>query len=220
MAGTTEAMTVTTAAGALLLTAVLIVWRRELRAIVILLACQGAALAALPIVDGVYRRDAGLLAVGVAVLALRAVVLPAVLSRLVAAHSTERRESAPIVGTTAGLLVTALLIVLAFAIARPIERLADGTGAHAVPMALAVVFIALFTMASRRRALSQAVGFLMLDNAITAVAFLLTSGVPLIVELGGSLDVLFAALVLGLLGRAVQHTFGDTDTHRLRELRD
>ena len=55
-----------------MLAAVLIVWRRDLRAIMRLLACQGVALAAIPIMRGVYDGDAALIGVGVAVLALRA----------------------------------------------------------------------------------------------------------------------------------------------------
>ena len=70
------------------------------------------------------------------------------------------------------------------------------------------------------RALSQAVGFLMLDNGITATAFLITGGVPLIVELGASLDVLFAVFVLGLLTGHMRRAFGGTDLDQLRELRD
>ena len=46
------------AAGGLMLAAVLIVWRRDLRSIVRLLAWQGIALAAIPIVRGVYDDDA------------------------------------------------------------------------------------------------------------------------------------------------------------------
>ena len=64
---------------------------------------------------------------------------------------------------------------------------------------LAVVLIALLVMVTRRHAVSQAAGFLMLDNGIAATAFLLTAGVPLIVELGASLDVLFAIIVIGVL---------------------
>jgi hydrogenase-4 component E len=64
------------------------------------------------------------------------------------------------------------------------------------------------------------VGFLMLDNGITATAFLITGGVPLIVELGASLDVLFAVFVLGLLTGHMRRAFGGTDLDQLRELRD
>jgi hydrogenase-4 component E len=83
-----------------------------------------------------------------------------------------------------------------------------------------VILIALFVMVSRRRALSQAVGFLMLDNGIAATGFLTTAGVPLIVELGASLDALFAVLVLGVLTGRMRRAFGDTDLDQLRELRD
>jgi len=91
---------------------------------------------------------------------------------------------------------------------------------RAVPSAVAVVLIAVFIMVSRRRALSQAVGFLMLDNGIGACAFLLTAGVPLIVELGATLDVLFAVLVLSVLTGRLRHAFGGTDLDQLTELHE
>ena len=74
-----------------------------------------------------------------------------------------------------------------------------------------MVLIALFVMVTRRHALSQAAGFLMLDNGIAATAFLLTAGVPLIVELGASLDVLFAVIVIGVLTGRLRRAFGGAD---------
>ena len=206
-------------AGAFLLAAVLIVWRRELRAIVALLAWQGLALAAIPLAEGIYQDDAALVLVGVVVLVLRAIVLPLLLVRAVGTEAHERRESTPLVNTTTSLLVTAGLTVLAYAVTRPIIALDPTPTTRAVPAAFAVILIAVFVMVSRRRAVSQAVGFMMLDNGIAATAFLITAGVPLIVELGASLDVLFAVLVLGLLTGHMRRTFGDTDLDQLTELR-
>ena len=208
------------ATGGFLLAAVLIVWHRDLRAIVRLLAWQGAALAALPIIQGIHHGDAVLIAVGIIVFLLRAVALPVLLARAVSTEDQERRESTPLVNTAASLLITAGLTVLAYAVTRPMIALDPSPGTRAVPAAFAVILIAVFVMVSRRRALSQAVGFLMLDNGITATAFLLTAGVPLIVELGASLDVLFAVVVLGLLTRQMRRAFGGTDLDQLRELRD
>jgi hydrogenase-4 component E len=51
------------AAGAFLLAAVLVVWRRELRAIVRMLAWQGLALATIPLTVGIYQADAALITV-------------------------------------------------------------------------------------------------------------------------------------------------------------
>jgi hydrogenase-4 component E len=220
MTQTTYAGLLDLAAGAFLLTAVLIVWRRELRAIVRLLAWQGMALAAIPLVEGVYQGDRAIVTVGVIVLLLKALVLPVLLGRAVGTEDQERRESTPLVNTTASLLVTAGLTVLAYAVTRPIIALDPTEATRAVPAAFAVILIAVFVMVSRRRALSQAVGFLMLDNGIAATGFLITAGVPLIVELGASLDALFAVLVLGVLTGRMRRAFGDTDLDQLRELRD
>jgi hydrogenase-4 component E len=208
------------AAGAIVLAAVLVVWRRDLRAIAGLLAGQGCALAAIPLVAGVRHGDGPLVGVGVIVLGLRAGVLPWLLSRAVGAERREYREATPLVNTAASLLIAAGLTVVAFAVTRPLVDLAPGPETAAVPAAFAVILIALFVMATRRHAISQAAGFLMLDNGIAATAFLLTAGVPLIVELGASLDVLFAVMVIGVLTGRLRRTFGGADLDQLRELHD
>ena len=61
---------------------------------------------------------------------------------------------------------------------------------------MAVVLIGFFVLVTRRRALSQLIGFLLMDNGITTVGFLTTAGIGLVVELGVSLDVLLVVLVL------------------------
>lgn len=208
------------AAGGLTLAAVLIVWRRDLRAIVRLLAWQGVALAAIPVVRGLHDDEHALVAVGVAVLVLRAAVLPWLLARALAAEQKTQREATPLVNTATSLMITAVLTVVAFAITRPLVSVQPDAVVNAVPAAFAVILIALFVMTTRRHAVSQAAGFLMLDNGIAASAFLLTAGVPLIVELGASLDVLFAVLVIGILTGRLRRAFGGADLDRLQELRD
>ena len=208
------------AAGGLVLAAVMVVWRRDLRAIVRLLAWQGLALAAIPVVRGLHDDDLALVAVGLAVLVLRAGVLPWLLARALAAEEQTQREATPLVNTATSLLVTGALTVVAFAITRPLVDLEPDPVINAVAAAFAVILIALFVMATRRHAVSQAAGFLMLDNGIAASAFLLTAGVPMIVELGASLDVLFAVIVIGVLTGRLRRAFGVADLDQLRELRD
>lgn len=208
------------AAGALLLAAVLIVWRRDLNSIVRLLAAQGVALAAIPVIRGVYDQDWALVAVGAAVFALRGIAMPWLLARAVGAEPEDQREATPLVNTSASLLVAAALTVVAFAVTRPVVDLEPGPATNAVPAAFAVILIAMFVMVTRRHAISQAAGLLMLDNGVAATAFLLTAGVPLIVELGASLDVLFALIVIGILTGRMRRAFGGADLDRLQELRD
>ncbi|PXW98882.1 hypothetical protein [Mycolicibacterium moriokaense] len=220
MTEATFAILIDFAGGGLMLAAVLIVWRRDLRAIVGLLAWQGVALAAIPIVRGIHDGDAALIVVGVAVLALRALVLPWLLTRAVGAEPHAQREATPVVNTATSLLITAVLTVIAFAITRPVVNVEASATTSAVPAAFTVMLIALFVMTTRRHAVSQAAGFLMLDNGIAATAFLLTAGVPLIVELGASLDVLFAVIVIGVLTGRLRRAFGGADLDQLTELHD
>jgi hydrogenase-4 component E len=208
------------AAGGLILAAVLVVWRRDLVAIVRLLAWQGVALSAIPVLCGAYAGDAALIAVGLAVLALRAGILPRLLARAAGTAAHRHREATPLVNTAASLLITAALTLAAFAASRPLVNLSPTATTTAVPAAFAVVLVALFVMVTRRHAVSQAAGFLMLDNGIAATAFLLTAGVPLIVELGASLDVLFAVLVIGALTGRLTGAFGGADLDALQELHD
>jgi len=67
---------------------------------------------------------------------------------------------------------------------------------------------------------SQLIGFLLLDNGIGTVAFLTAGGVPLVVELGVSLDVLLVVLILQVLTSRIRAEFGDVDLDDLTELRD
>ncbi|AEH09686.1 MULTISPECIES: hypothetical protein [Protofrankia] len=207
------------ACGVFLLAAVLVLWRRELTALVRLFAVQGVALAAIAALSGIHEHRFELLAVAVGILVLRAGVLPYLMRRVLAA-SGETRETEPLVNVAASLLTAAALTLLAYAASRPLVELAPSPATRALPVGLAVVLIGFFTLVTRRRALAQAVGFLLLDNGITAVAFLATSGVPLIVELGVSFDVLLAVLVLQILTTRMHATFGGTDIDDLRELHD
>lgn len=207
------------ACGAFLLAAVLVLWRREVVAIVRLFAAQGVALAVIVAALAAHEGslELGLLAVGI--LLLRAGLLPFLVLRTLGSSPTAR-ETRPLLNVSASLLVAAVLTLLAYAVSQPLVELAPSPSTRAVPVGLTVVLIGFFVLVTRRLAVSQVIGFLLIDNGITAIAFLTTAGVPLIVELGVSLDVLFAVLVLQVLTTRIQATFGNADLDELRELRD
>ena len=207
------------ACGVFLLAAVLVLWRRRLAAIVRLFAIQGAALAGLVAVLAVHQHDAELGAVAVGILLLRAIALPILLRRALQAAG-ETRETQPLVNVAASLLAAAVLALLAYAVTQPVVRLSPSPASHAVPVAVTVLLLGFFVLVTRHRALSQLAGFLLMDNGITAAAFLTTAGVPLVVELGVSFDVLLAVLVLQVLTTRMRAAFGSTDLDELRELHD
>jgi len=207
-------------AGVLLLCAVLIVWRRSIAAEVRLLAVQGGALAGLVTVLGVREGSAELLVVAGIVLVLKVVVMPGLLSRAVAQHGATLREETPLINTTTSLIALSLLTMLAFLVSRPLLVLGDDPAIAAVPVGIALVLYGFLVLATRRHAFSQLIGFLVVDNGIGTVAFLTAGGVPLVVELGASLDVLLVVLILQVLTARIRSEFGDADLDDMTELRD
>jgi hydrogenase-4 component E len=150
---------------------------------------------------------------------LKAIVLPSVVRRVLR-DSGQAREAEPLVNVTTSLLAAALLTSLAYGVSLPLVALAPSPTTRALPVGIAVVLLGFFVLVTRRRALSQVVGFLLLDNGITAAAFLAAGGVPLVVELGVSLDVFLVVLVLQVLTARMRLTFGNADLDELTELRD
>jgi hydrogenase-4 component E len=84
---------------------------------------------------------------------------------------------------------------------------------------MAIVFIGLFIIVSRKKAISQIVGFLMLENGIALLAVLGSYGVPLIVELGVSLDALMGFLVMQVFVYHIHETFESIDVEQLNRLK-
>lgn len=207
------------ATGLVLVCAFIPLWRRGLVAVVRALAVQGGAVAAAALLLGVHRSAPELLAVAVLVFALKAVVIPGLLLRIVTG-SAQARESEPLVNVPASLLAGAALTLLAYAATRHVVALDPAPEVQAVPVGVAVVLVGFFVLVTRRKAVSQVVGFLVLDNGIALVAFLATAGLPLVVELGASLDLLLAVLVLQVLTARMRTKFGGMDLDQLQELRD
>lgn len=207
------------ACGAFLLTAVGVLWRRQVSALITLLTIQGLALTGIAVLLAEQHRSGEAMAVAAGVGVLKAGLVPCLLRRV---HRLvpDARETKPLVNVSASMLAATGLSLLAYAAARPLVALAPSASAKATPVGLAVVLIGFFLAATRQRAISQIIGVLLIDNGIAAVAFLATGGVPLIVELGASADLALAVLVLQILTSRLHAAFGHTDLDELRELHD
>lgn len=206
-------------AGTLLLTSTLIVWRHSLLASIGLLAVQGIGLAALVAVIGSRAGDIELLIVALLVLVLKGGLLPWILARRSRATTRIADESSLQNPTAALVTVVGLTIFSYVVLGRILAPVSTVTG-HAAPIGLAMVLIGFLLLATRRRARSQLIGFLLLDNGIATVAFLTSGGVPLVLELAISLDVLLVVVILYVFTGRMHTKFGGTDVGVLRELHD
>lgn len=94
-----------------------------------------------------------------------------------------------------------------------------GQAGESLPVALTMVLVGLFLMVSRRVALTQVLGLLVIENGLFLAALETTRGLPLLVDAGIFFDVLVGAMVMGLLVFRINATFESIDTGELRRLR-
>lgn len=202
----------------MLLCALIVLWRRGVAAYISAFMWQSVVLGALTAAVGYFGHDPQLYVVAVLLFGIKAVAIPKLLRR-VSQRFTAGRESAPYVNTATSLVVSGLLVLLAYAAARPLEAVANSPTRAGMPLAMGLLFISLFIIISRKLAITQVIGFLMLENAIALLAVLATYGVPLIVELGVFLDALMGFLVMQIFLYDIHDTFSTTDVDVLKRLK-
>lgn len=181
------------------------------------LAVQGLLLGSLPIL---IAPTVSLHAVGLAIgtVAVKAVALPLFLVWAIR-EAAVRREVEPSIGPIASLLLGAAAVALAFAIA---ARLPEPPGSEAllVPYSLATLIIGFIVLTTRRKAVTQVVGYLMLENGIYLFGLTQTESVPFLLELGVLLDVFVGVFIMGIVVFHINREFDSIDSARLTELSD
>ena len=196
----------------------LLIIRSSLIGQVRMFAMQSAVLAALAAVVAYFGGTRELFGVAVTFVIIKVIVIPSVLTRTVTKIGMQRAV-APYLGTSMTLAICAGLVVVAFYVMAPVTASNRLPTADGIPLAFAGVLIGFFTTVNRRRALTQILGFLMLENSVFMIALLATYGVPLIVEMGVFLDVLVAVLILEVFVYRIKENFPSTDVKHMGSLR-
>jgi len=118
------------------------------------------------------------------------------------------------------MLVGLLVVIFAFGLAQPISAVASTAARSSIGIAVAVILLSFVTMITRRKAMSQVVGFLSMENGLFFGAMSATYGMPMIIEFGVALDVLVAVLVLGVFLFQIREQFDSLDLHHLESLNE
>jgi hydrogenase-4 component E len=201
-----------------LLMGIAVLWRHSLSAYINAFARQSFFFVLAILTVAIYTGASELYVVAVMMFALKVILIPRLLHRTrhyIGAYPEIQR----FINTPVSILIAGVLTTIAYAVAQPVVALSDMPTRSSIPMALAVVFVGLFIVASRRNALTQVVGFLVLENGIALLAVLATYGVPFIVEIGVFLDVLLGFLVMQVFVYRIRDTFNTIDVDQLRKLK-
>lgn len=202
----------------MLLTALIVLWRKGLPAYITAYRWQSWLLASVVATIGYFARDRALYWVAGLLLLLKGMAIPVLLRTMVKRVGIQP-HIAPYINTQTSLLAAGALVMFAYALMRPWVTVSTLPTREALPLAMSLLFVSLLIIVSRRKALTQVIGFLMLENAIALLAAAGAYGVPLLVELGIFLDALMGFLVMQIFVYHIHETFDTIDVEELARLK-
>ena len=203
----------------LLLCCFAIVAQRRLSACVDLFALQSAFLSATAALVAFLTGHKHIYFAAALTIVIKVIVLPRILRKVIERLNVSR-ELGMNINIPAGLLICGALVIIAFFITQPIIPLGYLLTRDSLAIALAIILIGFFTMIARQKAITQMVGFLVMENGVFLGATAAAYGMPLIVELGVFFDVLVAGLIVGIYTHRLQDTFDSVDTSTLTVLKE
>ncbi len=152
-------------------------------------------------------------------LLLKALLIPWMLHRL-AVRLSIHRDIEVLTYPSMTLLAGAGLVVFGYYVAIPIVQLSTLVTRNTIAVSIAVVLLGMLLMISRKKAISQVIGFMSIENGLFFSAVVSTYGMPMVVELGIAFDVLVAAILFGVFFFQMRASIDSLDVDRLNRLRE
>lgn len=180
-------------------------------------AVQGIVLGVLPGI--IHPFSWHLVMISGGLIAAKGIVIPWLLSGAIHKVSI-KREVEPFIGFVATLLLGAVFTALAFIFAAKLPLAPEHQGLLFVPASIATLLTGFLVLTTRRKAISQVIGYLILENGIFIFGLLLTTAMPVLVEAGALLDLLVGIFVMGIIINHISREFSSIDTSRLTTLKE
>lgn len=183
-----------------------------------IVAAQGALLGLLPLL--LHQPFTLVMALTVIpTLALKGIAIPGMMIHALRDVKI-KREVEPLIGLQSSVILGALATVFALLFADQLPLTAAHSGALIVPAAIATVLTGFILLTTRFKALTQVVGYLVLENGIFIFGMLLVEAMPLVVEMGVLLDLFVGIFVICIIVNQINQAFSSMDTRRMVSLKD
>ncbi len=180
-------------------------------------AAQGALLSVLPLLNSSAGWPS--LAASAGAIVLKGFVIPFMMGRSLRAAKI-KREVEPFIGFFPSVLLGAGATGAALLLSTQIPLEASQTGTLIVPASIATIVVGFLILTTRYKALTQVIGYLILENGIYLFGLLLVEALPLVIELGVLLDLFVGIFVITIITNRINDTFASMDTRRLASLKE
>jgi hydrogenase-4 component E len=190
----------------------------RLRSVINTSAVQGFALGVLAMLVHEHI-DLETVAVAAGAALIKGLLIPSMLQRAMRDASI-RREVEPLVGYATSLVLAAVATGMSLVFAGTLPLAPQHQGSLLIPAALSTVLCGFIVLTTRRKAITQVVGYLMLENGIYIMGLTLLQAIPFLVEVGVLLDLFVAIFVMGIIINKISREFSTLDTAKLTALKE
>jgi hydrogenase-4 component E len=191
----------------------------RIRICIRVVAIQGILIGLMPLLAGVHSTTyASLVSLSISI-ALKGIVFPYLLLRALQ-KADIRKEVEPIGGYPLSLLMGVILFLVSCWLSSRLIYAKPLFSNLVVPVSFATFFTGALIIVSRTKAITQVLGYLMMENGIYLFGSALLGGQSLLVELAILLDIFVAVFVMGIAIFHISREFDHIDTQNLTELKD
>jgi hydrogenase-4 component E len=180
---------------------------------------QSVMLGCVPFFMYAQEMEVYIIIVSLAVIVLRGFIMPNFLFWAIR-HVSVRSEVSPFIGVGTTLLLSGFSIVGSFLLASRLIFPVKISSGLVIPSSFSLIIMGFILIVGRTKAISQVVGYLLLENGIFLFAVLLLKKMPLLVEMGFLLDLFIATVVMGIVVNNISNEFNNMDTAALTTLKD
>ncbi|MGA2548353.1 MAG: hypothetical protein ABSF43_17540 [Rectinemataceae bacterium] len=186
----------------------------RIQSVIRIVAAQGALLGVITLLMH-ERLTVPVLLSAVAAVLIKGIIIPAIMIRSLRAAEI-RREVEPFIGFLPSIILGAVATAATLLFTRALTT----APSLIIPASIATVLMGFIILISRFKAISQVLGYLVLENGIYIFGMLLIEAIPLVVEMGMLLDLFVGVFVISIITNHINQAFSSMDTRRLVSLKE
>lgn len=182
-----------------------------------ILALQGILLFCLSFINLIEINTVNLIFILLETIVFKTIAVPWFLNYVMKKNKITR-EAEPYLHNFFSLLIITGIIFLSYILS---SAIADGSiNKIFFVAALSTLFTGLYIIVTRRKIITQVMGYLVLENGVFILSLAVGSEMPMVVNAGILLDVFVSVLVLGIFVSRIGDTFEEMSVENLQNLKD
>ncbi|MGC8624245.1 MAG: hydrogenase [Phycisphaerae bacterium] len=209
---------INTPLGLVLLINLFMLGASRMRSLIYTAAAQGAILSLLPLLLE-KQLDVMVVFIALMTLVIKGLLIPQLLHKALR-DAQIKREVQPLIGFLPSMLFGALGTAMAIIFARNLPATGTQASALLIPASFSTVLTGFLLLTTRYKAITQVIGYLILENGIYIFGMLLLTAMPFLVELGILLDLFVGIFVVSIILNHINEAFSSMDTRRLTALKE